>query len=207
MTRGLFVKIILCLITINLPAGHACSAENVWYVTDTHFFNLRSSIYEPYKIVGTVKSKDPLIVLKEQGKYVFVETSDGKKGWLGKRFAAKRHPESAQIEKYKKESEDLQASINLLETLLNKEKRRHGNLLTEEESKVFLNKNTELLRLNQELGEQLSKQHMEIVHLQSQLDFSRKQQQILWFMAGAAVLFAGILLGRWLNSKKRKYLY
>ena len=138
---------------------------------------------------------------------IYVETSDGKKGWLGKRYATKSHPESPQIRKYKKESEDLQASINLLEALLTKEKRRHGNLLTEEESRVFLNKNTELLRLNQERGEQLSKQQMEIAHLQSQLDFSRKQQQILWFMAGAAVLFAGVLLGRWLNSKKRKYLY
>ncbi len=207
MTRGLIVKFFLFTVTIIFLAEATYGVRDVRYVTDTHHFKLRSSISKPYKVVGTVESREVLTVLKEQDNYILVETSDGKKGWLEKQFTKENHPKSALITKYKKESNDLQASINILEVMLTKEKGRYGNLLTEEESQVFLNKNTELLRLNQELGNQLTQHQMEIAHLKSQLDFTQKQQQILWFIAGAALLFAGVLAGRWLNSKKKRYLY
>lgn len=81
----------------------AFSQENIRYVSDVLFINIKDRLDKPYEVVASVQSDDPLKIIEESGNYFLVETKDGKQGWLAKQYVKTELPKTIIIQKLKQE--------------------------------------------------------------------------------------------------------
>jgi SH3 domain protein len=82
------------------------------YVSDVLVINIRSSIEAPYSVVDSVYSDEPLKILRTDEKYYFVETENGKQGWISKQYVKDTVPKSLLIKQLRSEKDDITESLN-----------------------------------------------------------------------------------------------
>ncbi len=203
-------KLALFVVGFMLPVL-LMAAEEIQYVSDQLVITLRSGQGAQYQILKTLPSGTKLIVLEntETG-YTRVETEDGVEGWVRTQYLT---PEpiakqkltatekklariSGQNAKLKAELAELRKKTAELEAerteLLNKHKASSAELarLSEVAAKPIL-----LDQQNRELKQQniALEKDLELLRQENQVLKDRSQRE--WFIAGALVLFGGIILG------------
>jgi len=181
------------------------------YVSDHLVITVRTGQGAQFQIIKTLESGEHVKVLEvtETG-YTRIETSDGTEGWVRSQYLAK---EPVAKEKLAIAENKLTKSRTALKAL--KEKfatlSKEHKLLSETQSSLSTDKkqlDTELARLN-EIAKKpiiLDKQNRELqtknVALEKDLQRLNQENHSLkdrsqreWFIAGALVLFGGMILG------------
>jgi len=192
------------------------------YVSDHLVITVRTGQGAQFQIIKTLESGEHVKVLeKTETGYTKIETSDGIEGWVRSQYLADEPVASEKLGKAEARLLKTRTALNALKEKFATLSKEHKILsdtqasLSEEKKKL----DTELARLN-EIAKKpiiLDRQNRELqqknVTLEKDLQRLNQENHSLndrsqreWFIAGALVLFGGILLGLIipkLRSKKR----
>lgn len=214
MARHFFIVLIVGLLSLCPTSLWAKSM----YITDRIEVGLRSGTGIEQRIIAMLKTGDRVEWLEGDKNWSKVKLSDGKIGWLATRFLVDQiRPVSSLDPKLQEELRRLKET--------NQDLVREKEGLIQEKDRL-LQKSEELNKLSQTLqqqknthlspdltdlknkNDQLSK---EVAYYKKQIaDLGRKEKgpinedRIKWFLAGAAVLILGLLLGWFIARSRRK---
>jgi len=207
----------LVLATLLAPAVGA----ETRYVTDQYDFNLRSGESTRYKILRTLPSGTPLEVLgiNTDSGYAKVRTSDGLTGYMLVRYLQEEPGAREQLEAMQQRLTELQQTPDKLAARLGELQREHEALKQENAALISEKEQVEralaeirhasanVMRINQErkqLQDQVATLVMQVDGLeQRNLELTNRNKQD-WFLIGAGVVVAGILIGLILPNLRMK---
>lgn len=200
---------IIILISLFFPASGR--AETSW-VSDQFEITMRSGPSTENAIILMLPSGTALEVLErdEESGYARVQTSSGRDGWVLIRYLMRQPPArqqvadlseqlsrarsrgdslSGQFEAVKQQQEDTAAQLRSLQ--------EKNDALTSELQDVR-RISADVLAINEDnqaLRQRLSDSEIKLNMLQEENHALRSRQNRDWFVAGAAVLFVGMLMG------------
>jgi len=207
----------LVLATLLAPAVGA----ETRYVTDQYDFNLRSGESTRYKILRTLPSGTPLEVLgiNTDSGYAKVRTSDGLTGYMLVRYLQEEPGAREQLEAMQQRLTELQQTPDKLAARLGELQREYEALKQENAALISEKEQVEralaeirhasanVMRINQErkqLQDQVATLVMQVDGLeQRNLELTNRNKQD-WFLIGAGVVVAGILIGLILPNLRMK---
>lgn len=172
-----------------------------------------------FKIVGMVKDGDSVQLVEEGNGYAKVRLENGVEGWMVRRFLGKERPLREVVETLRKENAEIKekeryTAQNLLEVseTLEQTKSKLADLTTEHEqlqtrhttleqdtANVITIKNS--LQTTTDENSQLKEQ---LALLEDENESLKKDKTKNWFLAGAGVLFFGIILGKIQRPSRRR---
>lgn len=189
---------------------HPAMAETV-YVTDELSINMRTDKGNQFRIKKVLKSGTRLEILKvDPSGYSLVRADGGVNGWVLSRFLSKTPIAREQVKRSQALAEKLQKEKQQLLEELNQFKKDKTVLSQSEERLLQANQKltTEVNKLRKiaarpmQLEEDNKKLRDELLKNEAQSRLLKQEHQSLldarekeWFMAGAGILFGGILLG------------
>ncbi len=200
-------RIILILVLATSSLAYA----ETQYVSDKLRITLRTGQGTQFQIIRALESGTKLEVIEQtESGYTHVKTEDGTEGWVRSQYLIpepiaqqKLEKAEAQLEKYKVEVGALKTERKELRTERNELKKLKKSL-----SNKSGTLESELARLSKVAAKPilLDKENrslqQENVKLEKDLQMIHQENQVLkdqsnreWFIAGAAVLLGGILLG------------
>ncbi|MFH1675248.1 MAG: TIGR04211 family SH3 domain-containing protein [Pseudomonadota bacterium] len=203
------MKRIILLIAVFFLIGGMAYAETM-YVTDSFEVTIRTGKDITHKIIALAKSNQKLEVVEQEDEWAFVRLQNGKEGWMLNRFLTKDMPKSVQIEDLKRQNENLVRTVSLYKgenEALKKENREQAAGLRkqentsrkiEEEYNTLKQESADFLKLKEsyeKASEELAVQTKRVEALESELGSLRWNKGLRWFLSGAAILLAGILIG------------
>lgn len=209
----------LLLIAMQLPAEEVDSPEVIRaYVTDELEVTLREGAGTTHEIARMVSSGTEVVVLERGGRWTRVQTPDGAEGWILSRYL-----EEEPVGRFR--TEQLQHRLRMLQgenASLRLEIHRAGERLGEAESRIRglreendllserLNQASEGLRLreenealhedNERLRERIARQQDELRELREHTVELASRDRKEWFVVGAGVLLAGVVMGMIVGS-------
>lgn len=181
------------------------------YVSDHLVITVRTGQGAQFQIIKTLESGEHVEVLEttETG-YTRIETGDGTEGWVRSQYLAKEPVASEKLVHAEKRLLKTRTALNTLKEKYSSLSKEH-KILSETQKSLSTDKkqlDTELARLNDVAKKpiMLDKQNRELqqknVTLEKDLqrlnqeNYSLKDRsQREWFIAGALVLFGGMILG------------
>lgn len=181
------------------------------YVSDHLVITVRTGQGAQFQIIKTLESGAHVKVLEvtDTG-YTQIETSDGTEGWVRSQYLADEPVASEKLEKTKARLVKTKASLIKVKEKFAALSKEH-KILSSEQSSLSSNKkqlDVELARLNEVAKKPilLDKQNRQLqeknVTLEKDLQRLNQENHSLkdrsqreWFIAGALVLFGGIILG------------
>lgn len=209
--------IISCILISALSASAQAKTQ---YVSDHLVITVRTGQGAQFQIIKTLESGEHVEVLKitDTG-YTQVKTSDGTEGWVRSQYLAEEPVASEKLER-------AQSQLVKTRTALKKIKNSYATLsqdhktLSQTQATLSTNKkqlDSELARLS-EIAKKpilLDKQNRELqqknVTLEKDLQRLNQENHSLkdrsqreWFIAGALVLFGGIILGLVIPKLRRR---
>lgn len=190
------------MITLNtialilVMAASSSSATPVRYVTDELEFFTRSGPTTAYRIIGSVKSGEPVTVLasSEDDSFTQIETADGKIFWIESKFLSRQPAAKDQL-------------ATLQEALKQSQKQQEqaqAQSLSQTEKAAALSARVDALT------EELLTSENEKEILEQNATSAKKRFQLDVFLAGGAVALGGMLLGfifSKFGGKKRRDLF
>jgi len=216
------LKALFCISLI--LSFNVAQAETV-YVTDELSINMRTDKGNQFRIKKVLKSGTKLRVLEvDKSGYSRVRVDGGTTGWVLSRFLSKQPIARDQVKQAKARAAKLQVEKKQLQEEFNQLKKDKG-VLTQSEQRLLQNNQkltTEVNKLrkiaarpmqleadNEKLRNELLKNEAQTRLLKQEHQTLRDAREKEWFMAGAGILFGGILLGLILpklrsNSSRRR---
>jgi len=209
-----------CLFLFGIHFSHAQTVPSgqTVYVTDQFEITMRTGPTVQNKIIAMLATGTALHIIREEGDWLLVQSPTGIEGWILKRYVSPETPKSLVIEglqkKYEavlktsksatdkagtleRENRELKVTLSQSQDELKKVKQTYDKLAAG--SKDYLNLkekfDTNLNKFNNATAEleQLRKENSEL----------RSNENIRWFMIGAAVVALSWLIG-YLMGKIRK---
>jgi len=202
------------LLSVSIMASTLISTQayaKTQYVSDHLIITVRTGQGAQYQIIKTLPSGTRLKVLEETATgYSRIETPDGVEGWVRTQYLTKEPVASeklarveAQLIKAKTELQKLKEEFTTLTS--------EYNSLSKEQSSLSSNKkqlDTELARLNKvakkpilldKINRELQQRNValekDLQRLNQENNSLNDRSQREWFIAGALVLFGGLILG------------
>ena len=188
------------------------------YVTPSAEVVVRTGQGNEFKIIGMVKDGDVVDLLQESDAYAMVRLSDGRGGWMLKRFLSAAPPLStvvaslrAENEKMKQREMEQTQQFDEISAMLKKTESKLASILTERDQIKTdyqnLREDTADVILIKEDMLQATRENELLVQkmaaLQEENNTLTKDNSINWFLAGGGVLLVGMFIGR-LSSASRK---
>jgi SH3 domain protein len=206
----------LPILTILLGALLLCPSH-LWaktmYITDRIEISLRSGIGLENRALTMLKTGDRVEVLEGDKNWSKVKLPDGTKGWINTRFLVD------QVKMVPAVNPKIQEDLNGLKETNQNLVREKGILLQEknkllkevEEGKAVFQENNKrnspelsaLKTKNEQLDKEVALYKKQIDQFNQKEKKGRIEDQIKWFLIGALVLAAGLILG-WLLSRSRR---
>ena len=200
--------IVLCL----TAAAAVAHAQTTRYVTDDLTIPLRSGKSTEYRIIAYLPSGSKLDLLEsdEESGYSRVRTDKGTEGWVLTRYLADTPSASERLEDAKKKLVNMQIETNRANDDLTKLKSEKSDLVKQNQSLTDENRrlNQQLTSIRQTASSALAidsenkSLKSKLVDLERQVQSYEQENAVLkdrrnrdWFIAGALVLGAGIVLG------------
>jgi len=206
--------LVIIVLLLAVGVAHAQSA----YVTDVFEITLRSGPTNSNKILKMLPSSTPVEVLRTDKDWSLVR-AEGLEGWVLARYLTKTAPAALQVERFAKENETLSAKmaqmvektsatagenqalldrLNRAETELSSLQQRYAELEQGSKDYVDLKKaHDELIVLQADTVQRAETLEMKIKNLSGDTQFR-------WFLTGAGVVGASLLLGLVLGRLQRK---
>lgn len=188
ITPRLF-SILFCLLSLGafsqLPV---LATEEAGYLNDSIKIMLRSGKGADYRIIAMPTLGQKITVLEKAEGWVKIRTENGTEGWVLSRFVGYEVPYRIRFE------------------TLNQEHQKNSR-----ERSVIDQENARLAKENREMAQRLK---TEVGEMASKVEKLTRENRILrdevsnrlikWFLAGAGVLFFGLLIGYALKRERRK---
>lgn len=210
-------KIILLftLLGLTLPA---LALTN--YVSDDLVITMRTGKGNSFQILRTLHSGERLEVLSVEGDYTQVKTKDGIEGWVRSQYLSREPIARDKLARAEKRLETLQTQNRQLQAKIDELGQSQGSLdsqlgsvnsenrkLKEELEKLrkLAARPMELAEQNESMKKRLLDLEMETQLLSEKNASLKDRSQRDWFIAGAGVLIAGILLGLLLPKLRRQH--
>lgn len=198
------------------------------YVTDSFDVTFRGGPSVEYKVLRTLKSAQPLILLETKQGWSRVRLvgrgDEETEGWVLSRYIMQRSPWQDQAQRLKQENTRLAEQLKQVQNKWNDLSGREKTVSSE------LKKKSQALRQLQNDFQTLKRESADFLKLKkayesnrSELDATREtadnlrrendklksSQRNRWFISGALVLICGLIIGLIMGSrqKKRKALY
>ena len=199
---------LLFLLVILLSALVGTAQADKRYVSDSLVLTLREAPNSDGRILGTIRTGDPVEVLEESGRYLRVQTNAGEQGWVAEQYITAETPKPMIIAQLRDELDRLQERIRKYEggenPFLDKLKAAEESYLQkvkelEQNAARLVDERNELKAANAGLN-------TEIRNLQRQIKTLRGSGKLRWFLAGAAVFCLGLIAGQVSKRKKRYYI-
>lgn len=208
------VMLAMMAVLFVVGAAHAQTA----YVTDIFEITLRSGPSNGNKILKMLPSSTPVEVVKNDKDWSLVR-AEGVEGWVLARYLTREAPAALQVERFARENETLRARmaemtekttatagenqalldrLNRAETALAALQQRYAEL--EQGSKTYVDMkkaHDELIALQAETAQRADAMEMKNRDLSGDTQFK-------WFLTGAGVVGASLLLGLVLGRLQRK---
>lgn len=207
------IALALCLLLPALPAS-------ALYVTDEFQITLRSGPSVKNQVLKMLDSGTSLQPLGEQSEgWIKVRMDSGTEGWVLKRYMIQEPIHRVQLERAKRQLEGLREKSAKLEETLQSESSTRGDLdsqvkqltaqndaLTKELSqlKKIAAQPVAIEQQNQQLSKRIGILDEDNRQLKIEIDSLKDRSQRDWFVTGAGVLLAGIVLGLILPRLRRK---
>ncbi len=195
-----------------ITASFTSYAAKTVYVTDKLEILLRSGQGTEFKIITSLETGTPLTVLKTDKVtgWTKVKSDSAEVGWVLTRFLTEEPVASILLESTTKKMNDLNVSNTKINDAL--ESLRASNTQSKSEMKSLTTEKNKLLhRLNTVKDASANavrilneRDHLQerVINLERELQKTKRDKQTLqdsssqdWFMKGAGVLFAGMILG------------
>ena len=216
--KGDFMRrcVMIALAVVLLAAGTA--AAKTAYVTDVFEITLRSGPSNSNKILKMLPSSSPVETLRADNGWTYVRTG-GTEGWVRSRYLTDSAPAALRVERYAAENEVLRAKMEEMTEKTSATTGENKSLLkrldsTEKELASLQQRYAELEQGAQSYLE-LKQAYDELTALQAETaeraDALEQQNKDLsgdtqyrWFLTGAGVVGASLLLGLALGRLQRK---
>ncbi|OPL17094.1 MAG: hypothetical protein AVO38_05685 [delta proteobacterium ML8_D] len=204
---GLCLVIVIAFVFLSIPS--TAQAKSL-YVIPTAEIALRSGKGTEYRVVAVIVNGSRVQLLKEDGDWANIRTSDNKEGWMPKRYLSASPPlqdvvASLQSERdrLKKQISDLNKQLNevsesrnqheqdLKACIIDRDKFKMSYDSLKDEAANVLNFKNALSETAEELRELKHKYNIaeqENAHL-------RNNSRIKWFLAGGGLLLVGWIIG------------
>lgn len=197
----------LCLILL-VSATQAHASE--LYISDELVVTMRSGPSNQHKVIGTLNSGERVNVVETRGKFSKVKTDTGKNAWVLTQYLQKQPIHKQLLLATEKKLEHLSSTNNELKQQLDQLQEQQQNINTELEQ---LNEEKQQLGGELQTLQEISSEPEKIYDenrrlrnesqkMQTLLDQLRNQNTELerktdtrWFLAGAAVILLGIIIG------------
>ena len=198
----LFVKYLLLFFAVGMIGTLSAWSETV-YVSGVMKITMRTGPAVDHKIVTMLQSGDALERIEESGGWSRVKTTSGKEGWVLTRFITADMPRILLVNRLKEKNLALSKNLERVKAENSRLLKERTELKAVEKSYLRLKKQSaDLLTLEQKYKEatgQFKAQQERIAALEKNLE----SQDIKWFLSGAGVLIAGMLLG--ISARKKKH--
>jgi SH3 domain protein len=200
--------ILLFSLVILLSALLGTAQADKRYVSDSLVLTLREAPNSDGRILGTIRTGDPVEVLEESGRHLRVQTEAGEQGWVAEQYITAETPKPMIIAQLRDELDRLQERIRKYEggenPFLDKLKAAEESYLQkvkelEQNAARLVDERNELKAANAGLN-------TEVRNLQRQIKTLRGSGKLRWFLAGAAVFCLGLIAGQVSKRKKRYYI-
>lgn len=189
------------------------------YVDDTLVITLRTGQGNTYQILRTLTSGTALEILEHDDKYVRVRTPDGAEGWVLAQYltptpvARDRLAQAEQrLARFETENQQLKKELTALRSEKRTVEGEHKQVSSTAEKlqaelerlKTVAARPLELEKQNQEMGKRLQELELNARMLSEENTALRDRANRDWFLAGAGVLFGGMLLGLLLPKLRKR---
>ncbi|MDP8078743.1 TIGR04211 family SH3 domain-containing protein [Phocoenobacter skyensis] len=188
MKSKIIQLISISLLGIGIPlSGYA---EKHYYVTDNLSEYVRKGAGDNYRIAGTVKAGEKVIVLEKKNKYSLIQDSRNHKVWILSDRLTDKPSAREQLPFLEKQVEELKLKLSKIngDWQRRTEEIRRRSTQVEQQSSALLDINSQL---KQEVNV-LKNKNKELEIMQ---DVEQREIMIQWFMYGGLVLGIGLLLG------------
>ncbi len=210
MRRVLFIGFFLILSGI----AHA----ETRYVSGVLDVTLRTGKGTSHKVISMVRSGQPLQLIEAGPQWSMVRAPNGKEGWMLSRFVTTDKPDSMLLARLREKYDRLSEQYRSLKEGGGKLVEENGELKKtlaektaklDEVTKAFASlkkRSADFFALEKDYKEsasELERQTEKAELLEDRLG----EKNIRWFLSGAGVLLAGILIGHIAKRKKRTSYY
>ncbi|MGM0413091.1 MAG: TIGR04211 family SH3 domain-containing protein [Pseudomonadota bacterium] len=202
----------LLLALVLLLGAQPALAQNTHWVRDVLYVTLRDGPGSENSVVTVLESGDGLEKLEEgeDGDYVRVRTDDGEEGWIQEQYLSEERTaaqklvevrasaEQAATERDELESrlETVTAERDELESRVAEQEETIASLRDElEETRSAAERPMELADENEQLRTENKEMETELQRLNSEVANLEGSENRDWFLVGAGVLLAGLILG------------
>jgi SH3 domain protein len=163
------------------------------YVIDEVKLPFRSGPGTDRKIVDIISTGDRVEILQDGEEWVMVRLSDGKEGWVLKRYLSSQKPSQILLK-------ELQQTHSQLSTRSDDLGKENEALKAENaQLKTNLGEKTEALA-------DLTRRYDDLEKASEASNFQMRKY-LIFFFSGAGILFIGILLGLVMKRQRRKSMY
>jgi SH3 domain protein len=199
---------LLSLLIVLLSGTVGTAQADRRYVSDSLILTLREAPNSDGRVLGTIKTGDPVEVLEESGRYLRVQTEAGEQGWVAEQYITAETPNPVIITQLKDEIDRLREKIRGYEgaenPFLDELKAAEESYLQEvkeleQNAAKLVDERNELKAANAELNRELR-------NLQKRIETIKGSGKLRWFFAGAAVFCLGLIAGQVSKRKKRYYI-
>lgn len=204
-----------------MAAASPVSAQGV-YINDVVQVALRTGPGYEHSVVTVLRSGDRVELLDNSGDWSRVRSSEGSEGWVLSRLITDKAPNVLKLKRLEQEMEAIRQkggeSGGELAGML-EEKLQLQNALAEVrfELEAAHQAYTELKKTAGGDGEtrqaladarkQIDQQARQLEECRRQAGETVQRETLYWFLAGAGVLLAGLLVGFWVGRRPRSKLY
>ncbi|MDP8032700.1 TIGR04211 family SH3 domain-containing protein [Pasteurella atlantica] len=182
------IPFILILLGTLLPLSG--QAENFYYVTDALSEYVRKGAGNDYKIAGTVKAGEKVIVLERKNNYSLIQDTKNRQVWILNNKLTTEPPSKQKIPVLERQIEELTLKLNKIESDWQHRTGEIRRRLTQAEQQ-----SRTLLDINAQLKREVSILKNKNKELEIMQDVEQREIMIKWFMYGGTVLGIGLLLG------------
>jgi SH3 domain protein len=211
---GWMLVIGICLLAVAATAR----AETV-YVTDVLKLSVRSGPGNEHKLIAVTESGQPVELIKPGGEWSLVRLSNGAEGYVLARYLTTVQPGrfqhvqlqdkikeiSARAAGLAEENSGLKAENEKLAAAVSAAQKQIGGLRSEYES--FMQESSDFVGLkakNDALTAELEQKNRQLAALETQSGNGFQTADLYWFLAGAAVLLTGFLIGYSAKRQRRR---
>lgn len=195
--------VVLCLVGVT---GGIAGAQTINWVTDEWRINLRSGAGSEFRILQVLETGDSVEVVERGDGWTRVRVGDGTVGWVPSQYLMNRPAAASRLESMAESLEETRERTGTLEIQL--EQARSALEVTQSEieslaaERTRLSQQLDAARDGLELSEENNRLKKEAIDLQRRIQDLESETSRLadrsrqdWFVVGAGVLFAGMLVG------------
>ena len=212
-----------CVLTVTAIALFASFVQaETMYVRDILKITVRAGRGVEYKILEVLESGQEVEALSMDDELANVRLQNGKEGWVSAKYLTTEKTASQVLKRIQEKASSLDSQISGLRAENAKLKDEVKGLslqLAESRQNLFqINKTYESLKNNsggylqldadyKKAAKKLAEQTKKAETLEDELTKILQQQNIKWFLSGAAVIIVGFIIGYSARREKRRSLF